>query len=104
MMQDGEERPTPLQRKMDELRGATNAGVCLTGAALDRMRAAQLNVRVGNVSVFARTSPRHEMAIVGAFQARGAVVGMTDDGGEYQPLFCSFVYGSDARARYSCCS
>jgi len=52
----------------------------LTGAALDRMSAAQLSERVGNVSVLALTSPEHKMAIVGAFQARGAVVAKTGDG------------------------
>lgn len=54
---------------------------CLTGQAIDRMSKAQLRERVGNVSVFARTTPKHKMAIVEAFQARGAVVAMTGDGG-----------------------
>ena len=58
------------------------------------MSAAQLCERVGNVSVFARTSPKHKMAIVGAFQARGAVVAMTGDGGEDLIVLC---YGADAR-------
>ncbi|KAI0029944.1 Ca-transporting ATPase [Vararia minispora EC-137] len=59
--------------------GARASG-CLTGAAIDSMSAQQLRERVGNVSVFARTSPKHKMAIVAAFQARGAVVAMTGDG------------------------
>ncbi|KAK7691917.1 hypothetical protein QCA50_005322 [Cerrena zonata] len=53
---------------------------CLTGQAIDRMSKAQLRERVGNVSVFARTTPKHKMAIVEAFQSRGAVVAMTGDG------------------------
>ncbi|KAF8840364.1 calcium-transporting P [Paxillus ammoniavirescens] len=53
---------------------------CLTGKDLDQMSKAQLVERVGSVSVFARTTPRHKMAIVEAFQARGAVVAMTGDG------------------------
>ncbi|RDB25132.1 Calcium-transporting ATPase 1 [Hypsizygus marmoreus] len=53
---------------------------CLTGKAIDQMTKAQLKERVGNVTVFARTTPRHKMAIVEAFQARGAVVAMTGDG------------------------
>lgn len=55
---------------------------CLTGKDLDQMSKAQLVERVGSVSVFARTTPRHKMAIVEAFQARGAIVAMTGDGGE----------------------
>lgn len=53
---------------------------CLTGNAIDQMSKAQLKERVGSVSVFARTTPRHKMAIVEAFQSRGAVVAMTGDG------------------------
>ncbi|KAG8220490.1 hypothetical protein J3R82DRAFT_3186 [Butyriboletus roseoflavus] len=53
---------------------------CLTGKEIDQMSKAQLVERVGSVSVFARTTPRHKMAIVEAFQARGAVVAMTGDG------------------------
>ena len=45
------------------------------------MTTVQLSERVGNVSVFARVSPKHKMAIVEAFQSRGAVVAMTGDGG-----------------------
>ncbi|KAJ2975850.1 hypothetical protein NUW54_g11664 [Trametes sanguinea] len=40
----------------------------------------QLREAVGGVSVFARTTPKHKMAIVEAFQSRGAVVAMTGDG------------------------
>lgn len=54
---------------------------CLTGRDIDRMSKVQLRERVGNVSVFARTTPKHKMAIVEAFQSRGAVVAMTGDGG-----------------------
>ncbi|KAJ7251155.1 Ca-transporting ATPase [Mycena haematopus] len=55
-------------------------GWVLTGKAIDQMSKAQLKERVGTVSVFARTTPRHKMAIVEAFQARGAIVAMTGDG------------------------
>jgi Ca2+-transporting ATPase len=64
--------------------GRTGGGVssshCLTGQAIDQMTKGQLKERVGNVSVFARTTPKHKMAIVEAFQARGRVVAMTGDG------------------------
>ncbi|KAJ4471541.1 Ca-transporting ATPase [Lentinula aciculospora] len=53
---------------------------CLTGKAIDQMSEAQLRERIGSVSVFARTTPRHKMAIVKAFQSRGEVVAMTGDG------------------------
>lgn len=53
----------------------------MTGAAVDAMTMAQLTEKVGSVSVFARTTPRHKMKIVEAFQSRGAVVAMTGDGG-----------------------
>ncbi|KAH9485618.1 Calcium-transporting ATPase 1 [Psilocybe cubensis] len=53
---------------------------CLTGKAIDQMTKAQLKERVGSVSVFARTTPKHKMAIVEAFQARGKIVAMTGDG------------------------
>ncbi|THV06634.1 Ca-transporting ATPase [Dendrothele bispora CBS 962.96] len=52
----------------------------LTGKAIDQMTDAQLQERVGSVSVFARTTPRHKIAIVKAFQRRGEVVAMTGDG------------------------
>ncbi|KAJ7750112.1 Ca-transporting ATPase [Mycena maculata] len=61
------------------LAGAVNS-FCLTGKAIDQMSKAQLKERVGTVTVFARTTPRHKMAIVEAFQSRGAVVAMTGDG------------------------
>jgi Ca2+-transporting ATPase len=61
--------------------GGVSSAHCLTGKAIDQMTKAQLKERVGNVSVFARTTPKHKMAIVEAFQARGRVVAMTGDGG-----------------------
>jgi len=60
--------------------GGVSSAHCLTGKAIDQMSKAQLKERVGNVSVFARTTPKHKMAIVEAFQARGRVVAMTGDG------------------------
>ncbi|KAF8627614.1 hypothetical protein AX15_004316 [Amanita polypyramis BW_CC] len=60
--------------------GEVSSQYCLTGSAIDQMTKGQLRERVGTVSVFARTTPRHKMAIVEAFQSRGAVVAMTGDG------------------------
>jgi P-type Ca2+ transporter type 2C len=67
--------------------GGVSSAHCLTGKAIDLMTKAQLKERVGNVSVFARTTPKHKMAIVEAFQARGRVVAMTGDGGVFFLLF-----------------
>lgn len=64
------------------IRVNAHAGGCLTGKELDLMSQRQLTDRIGNVTVFARTTPKHKMAIIEAFQARGAVVAMTGDGGE----------------------
>ena len=60
--------------------GVASPAHCLTGKAIDQMTKAQLKEKVANVTVFARTTPKHKMAIVEAFQARGKVVAMTGDG------------------------
>lgn len=70
--------------------GGVSSMHCLTGSAIDQMTKGQLKERVGGVSVFARTTPKHKMAIVEAFQARGAVVAMTGDGGEYSQCVPAF--------------
>ncbi|KAF7782760.1 hypothetical protein Agabi119p4_2136 [Agaricus bisporus var. burnettii] len=68
-------------RQLHPLEGAGQrySGV-LTGKAIDRLSKAQLKEIVGGISVFARTTPKHKMRIVEAFQSRGAVVAMTGDG------------------------
>jgi len=53
---------------------------CLTGQDIERMSERQLQEIIGGVSVFARTTPRHKLAIVKAFQSKGGVVAMTGDG------------------------
>ncbi|CAE7208909.1 unnamed protein product [Rhizoctonia solani] len=59
---------------------STTSGSCLTGAEIDAMDDRSLMERVSNVTVFARTTPRHKMRIVKAYQQRGEVVAMTGDG------------------------
>ncbi|KAI0365072.1 calcium-transporting ATPase [Pilatotrama ljubarskyi] len=76
---DAEETALSIARALGLRVGAGNNG-CLTGQAIDRMSKQQLREMVGGVSVFARTTPKHKMAIVEAFQSRGAVVAMTGDG------------------------
>lgn len=89
VMITGDAEPTALaiaQKLGLRVGQRTHAGsssqYCLTGKEIDQMSKAQLVERVGSISVFARTTPRHKMAIVEAFQARGAVVAMTGDGGQ----------------------
>ncbi|KAF9358226.1 High affinity Ca2+/Mn2+ P-type ATPase-like protein [Mortierella sp. AD094] len=53
---------------------------CLTGSEIENMTERQLQDAVGSVCVFARTTPKHKMAIVSAFQAKGCIVAMTGDG------------------------
>lgn len=69
------------------LRVGAGTRECLTGREIDSMSKAELRERVGSVSVFARTTPKHKMAIVDAFQSRGAVVAMTGDGGKLFNVF-----------------
>ncbi|RUS15392.1 hypothetical protein BC937DRAFT_92522 [Endogone sp. FLAS-F59071] len=52
----------------------------LTGRDIETMTERQLQEIIGGVSVFARTTPKHKMAIISAFQAKGHVVAMTGDG------------------------
>ncbi|HZJ70392.1 MAG TPA: cation-translocating P-type ATPase, partial [Planctomycetota bacterium] len=52
----------------------------LSGAELERLETSALADRVERVAVYARVSAAHKLAIVKAWQARGAVVAMTGDG------------------------
>lgn len=78
---DAEQTALSIARQLG-LRVQSGRTSVLTGQAIDGMSESQLRERVGSVSVFARTTPRHKMAIVNAFRARGAVVAMTGDGGK----------------------
>ncbi|KZT72352.1 calcium-transporting P [Daedalea quercina L-15889] len=77
---DAEETALSIARSLGLRVGTRDNSACMTGQAIDGLSKTQLRERVGNVSVFARTTPKHKMAIVEAFQARGAVVAMTGDG------------------------
>jgi magnesium-transporting ATPase (P-type) len=56
------------------------AGYAVSGAEVEAMGDDELSARVANATVFFRTTPRHKMKIVHAFQRRGLVVAMTGDG------------------------
>ncbi|WVQ99635.1 calcium-transporting P-type ATPase, PMR1-type [Kwoniella sp. CBS 9459] len=58
----------------------TGASSCMLGSQIDQLSERELIERVPGISVYARTTPRHKMAIVKAWQLRGAVVAMTGDG------------------------
>ena len=55
-------------------------GLGMTGAELDQVKPADLPAVIEKVSVFARVTPAHKVAIVGALQKNGHVVAMTGDG------------------------
>ena len=55
-------------------------GAALTGAELDAMGEAELELAIRHVAVFARVSPAQKLRIVQALQRRGDVVAMTGDG------------------------
>lgn len=81
---DAEQTALSIAKQLGLRVGAERTSV-LTGREIDSMSKAQLRERVGAVCVFARTTPKHKMAIVEAFQSRGAVVAMTGDGGAFTP-------------------
>ena len=58
------------------LKGTT----ALSGAELDQLDDAELDRRLADTSVFARTSPAHKLRLVERLQACGARVAMTGDG------------------------
>lgn len=77
---DAEQTALSIARQLG-LRVQAGSSSCLTGQMIDGMTERQLTERVGSVVVFARTTPKHKMAIIKAYQSRGAVVAMTGDGG-----------------------
>lgn len=60
--------------------GLPGSSSCMLGSQVDQLSERELVERVPGVTVYARTTPRHKMAIVKAWQQRGAVVAMTGDG------------------------
>lgn len=56
------------------------ASSCMLGSQVDQLSERELIERVPSITVYARTTPRHKMAIVRAWQMRGAIVAMTGDG------------------------
>ncbi|XP_073652507.1 calcium-transporting ATPase type 2C member 2 isoform X2 [Tursiops truncatus] len=63
-----------------------NIGLCngklsaMSGEEVESAEQGELAERVGKVSVFFRTSPKHKLKIIKALQESGAIVAMTGDG------------------------
>lgn len=73
--------------------GLTTSDTVLTGQDLDKMTIDALSARIKAVSVFARVSPKHKMAIIDALQAQHEVVAMTGDGVNDAPALKSADIG-----------
>lgn len=85
VMITGDAEPTALAiaRELGMKVTPSDAGAnssCMLGSQVDQLSERELVERVPSVTVFARTTPRHKMAIVKAWQMRGAIVAMTGDG------------------------
>jgi Ca2+-transporting ATPase len=87
---DAETTALSIARQLGIVKGTGRTGV-MTGKQLDGLSERQLQERIGGISVFARTTPRHKMSIIAAFQANGAVVAMTGDGGEPASGACAAI-------------
>ncbi len=60
--------------------GLAHTDSVVTGADIEALDDAALQVAVQETDVFARTSPEHKLRLVSALQARGQIVAMTGDG------------------------
>lgn len=60
--------------------GLFTDGMIITGSELDDMSDEELDKRVGNIQIFARTSPEQKYRIVKSFKRFGYIVAMTGDG------------------------
>ncbi|ORY32918.1 hypothetical protein BCR39DRAFT_522368 [Naematelia encephala] len=69
-----------LGLKVTSTNESTSSSSVMLGSQVDQLSERELIERVPSITVFARTTPRHKMAIVKAWQMRGAVVAMTGDG------------------------
>ena len=78
MMMTGDAAPTALA--IARQAGLTADGAALTGAQIDAMGEAELELEIRRIDVFARVSPAQKLRIVQALQRRGDVVAMTGDG------------------------
>ena len=63
-----------------ELNLPTGAENLMDGKELDTLTDEELDLRLGNIFVFARVEPKHKLRIIEAWQRKGEVIAMTGDG------------------------
>lgn len=73
--------------------GLTDTGTFLTGQDLEKMTVEELNLRIPEISVFARVSPSHKMIIIDVLQKQHEIVCMTGDGVNDAPALKSADIG-----------
>ncbi len=73
--------------------GLTDTDTFLTGQDLEKMTAAERNLRIPEISVFARVSPSHKMIIIDVLQKQHEIVSMTGDGVNDAPALKSADIG-----------
>lgn len=73
--------------------GLTDTDNFLTGQDLEKMTEEELNLRIPEISVFARVSPSHKMIIIDVLQKQHEVVSMTGDGVNDAPALKSADIG-----------
>ncbi|CAG8489855.1 15295_t:CDS:10, partial [Racocetra persica] len=77
---DSDQTALSIARKLGIPVNPANHSNCLTGADIEAMSSEDLKAVIGSITVFARTAPKHKMAIIQAFQSNGSIVAMTGDG------------------------
>jgi Ca2+-transporting ATPase len=73
--------------------GLTDTDTFLTGQDLEKMTAEERNLRIPEISVFARVSPSHKMIIIDVLQKQHEIVSMTGDGVNDAPALKSADIG-----------
>ncbi|MCH8244415.1 HAD-IC family P-type ATPase [Patescibacteria group bacterium] len=63
-----------------ELNLPTGAENLMDGKEVDTLTDEELDLRLGNIFVFARVEPKHKLRIIEAWQRKGDVIAMTGDG------------------------